>query len=124
MNLINRFLSVPYVERGRSMSGLDCWGLVVLVKRELFNEELPSFGAAIRGASMQEALERELPNHSDSNFKDGAIACVFKDVCGKMCFFHVGIVVGGKVLHTRERKGASLDKRASFERLGIVKYYD
>jgi len=37
------FIGIPYVPRGRSLAGLDCWGLVLLAARELFGLALPEF---------------------------------------------------------------------------------
>jgi cell wall-associated NlpC family hydrolase len=36
-------ISVPFVERGRSWEGWDCWGLICVAYRELFGFELPDF---------------------------------------------------------------------------------
>lgn len=33
--LAQKYLGVPYKHRGRDMAGLDCWGLVVLVYKDL-----------------------------------------------------------------------------------------
>lgn len=41
--LFDRFVGIPYLDRGRSIVGLDCWGLVVMVFRELRGIALPSY---------------------------------------------------------------------------------
>lgn len=33
--IINRYLGIPYVHRGRTLNGLDCWGLLKCVYRDL-----------------------------------------------------------------------------------------
>jgi len=34
--VIGKYLGIPYVNRGRSLtSGLDCWGLIILIYRDL-----------------------------------------------------------------------------------------
>jgi len=37
------YLGIPYATRGRDRQGLDCYGLVVLVFREVFGVSLTSF---------------------------------------------------------------------------------
>lgn len=41
--VFDRFVGIPYLDRGRSIVGLDCYGLVRLVFRELRGLELPSY---------------------------------------------------------------------------------
>ncbi|MGR3495230.1 NlpC/P60 family protein [Citreimonas sp.] len=35
------YVGIPYVERGYSRAGACCWGLFVLVQREVFGRDLP-----------------------------------------------------------------------------------
>jgi cell wall-associated NlpC family hydrolase len=37
--------AVPWVDKGRSFAGWDCWGLIVLLYREVFRVGLPSYEA-------------------------------------------------------------------------------
>lgn len=37
------FVGIPWIDRGRSIIGCDCWGLVWIVYRELLRIELPSY---------------------------------------------------------------------------------
>ncbi|MGN6234990.1 C40 family peptidase [Dyella sp.] len=40
------YIGVPYVDKGRSATGVDCWGLAVRVYREVFHRELPDCSTA------------------------------------------------------------------------------
>jgi len=88
---MNQYLRVPYVDGGRTMAGLDCWGLALRVRADLGLPELPADPAAIRGNgsaiaaqfwSISESMDRGEP-------APGALAAVFK---GSL-FVHVGVVV-------------------------------
>lgn len=37
----SRYVAIPYREHGRDYTGVDCFGLVQLVLRELYSRELP-----------------------------------------------------------------------------------
>ena len=43
VEFIQQAVPVPFVEKGRTMEGWDCWGLVVCAYRHVMNIELPSF---------------------------------------------------------------------------------
>jgi len=38
-----RFLKIPYLDRGRTRDGVDCYGLVMLVNREQFGRLVPDY---------------------------------------------------------------------------------
>lgn len=40
---INKLFTIPYVLGGRSEDGADCWGLVIICYKDLFNITLPSY---------------------------------------------------------------------------------
>lgn len=37
------FVGIPYMPKGRSIAGCDCWGLVWLVQANVFHHILPSY---------------------------------------------------------------------------------
>lgn len=40
---VERFLGIPYANKGRARAGADCWGLVTLIYREHLGITLPSY---------------------------------------------------------------------------------
>lgn len=113
---MNHFLSVPYVDGGRTLDGLDCWGLALQVRRELGLPELPDDPAAIRGnGSAVSAQFRGIAGQlAIGQPCPGALAAVFK---GPL-FVHVGVVVQADgrlwVIETNPGVGAHLRKVADF----------
>lgn len=41
--IFDRFVGIPYLDKGRSIIGCDCWGLLWMAFRELRGVELPSY---------------------------------------------------------------------------------
>jgi len=41
---LNRYVGAPFVSCGRTVAGLDCWGLVRLIYAQELGMELPSYG--------------------------------------------------------------------------------
>lgn len=44
MRWVEKYIGLPFRDHGRSINGVDCWGLVQLVMREQNNIELPDYG--------------------------------------------------------------------------------
>lgn len=88
---IEKYLTVPYVDGGRSMAGGDCWFFAMSVRQELGCQPLPAL----------ETVTRHTPHAMGHNYTSvsallepcdpevGAIAAVFKG----RAFVHVGVVV-------------------------------
>jgi cell wall-associated NlpC family hydrolase len=61
---IDRYVGIPYLDKGRTQVGCDCWGLVHLVYRELLRIDLPSYcecyGSADDGVAISGLIADEL----------------------------------------------------------------
>lgn len=51
MHWSNAYVGVPYKDKGRSLEGVDCWGVPYLVLRELAGVEVPSYTESYAGAA-------------------------------------------------------------------------
>lgn len=40
VSVVFKYIGIPYKHRGRDLAGLDCWGLNILIYRQIFNVEL------------------------------------------------------------------------------------
>jgi len=121
----NKYVGIPYKEKGRDLNGIDCWGLLRLVYSEEFNIELPSFVA--------DYIENDTQSIQEliAQYKEGWEP-VDKPVPGCLVLFrvlgtesHVGIAVSTThFLHARQGQDSaveSFDSRAWANR--IVGYY-
>lgn len=54
---VDRALDVPFVEKGRSFGGWDCWGLIYVAYRELYGIELPRYTGDYGSTRRREELQ-------------------------------------------------------------------
>jgi cell wall-associated NlpC family hydrolase len=118
MNL-DHYMFVPYLDKGRTMSGADCWGLVRLVLgREFGIQGLPEFGRVGRKqqAEMTTGYTQTRPLFEPSMPVASAVAAAF-DRDGN--FVHCGVVVRSgsclHVLHSTADCGVILERVGVFE---------
>lgn len=58
MPSIGDYVGLPFAARGRSRDGVDCWGLVVLVYREILWLDLPSYDDRYTSLDAAERIDR------------------------------------------------------------------
>ncbi len=126
LNQFDSYLTVPYVDGGRSMAGFDCWGLVRDILHRHYNHPLlESFGhiAADDKQRLTGAYHQVQHKFLPSTAKDGCIAACFK----RGLLLHVGVVVeqnGLHIYHTGRKHGPLKARLEAFESLFFrVEYY-
>lgn len=123
---IEKYLGVPHVTGGRSMEGMDCWGVCLAVRRDMGLPDLPSLGhvGPTDTIGMKAGYRNTVSYLKECSPQVGALAAVFRG----LAFIHVGVVVeiDGRlaVLETNPKTGMRwLRVRAFEDQYAKVVYY-
>lgn len=111
---MDKYISIPYKDNGRGVEGLDCYGLVWKILKEVFNKEIPKLDGVYTGDSVN-ALKKHralVPAEQVEAPVDGDIVLIY--VKGRPA--HVGIYLGGKVLHTTSLRGCVYEPVEKYRR--------
>jgi cell wall-associated NlpC family hydrolase len=111
---VRSYIGLPFVDRGRDHTGVDCWGLVALVLREQCGIEVPSYvgdyASSQEGAEVAALIAREslgwqaVPLH-EAQAGDVLVLRVH----GRP--WHCGLVVDrGQFLHADRRAGVVIER--------------
>lgn len=115
--MFDRFVGIPYLDRGRSVVGLDCWGLVALVFRGLRGIELPSYAECYVTASDRAAIARLIAGEIEPWLEiDAASEQIFDVVLMREGRYprHVGIVTEpGQLLHVQDGETSRIERYRS-----------
>lgn len=120
-------IGVPYLDRGRTREGADCFGLVALAQRRLYDLDLPDYVGAYASAEEESEVARAIRGglrswRSVSPVTPGdVVLCWYTDPALPS---HLGIYVGGrKMLSTRSASGARIeDLSSAYWRSRVVDY--
>jgi|19_taG_2_1085344.scaffolds.fasta_scaffold06300_2 cell wall-associated NlpC family hydrolase len=118
-------IGVPFKPHGRKWEGWDCWGLICVAYKELFNIELPSYTDDYESTKDREKIAelylkgRELSWYEVDRPDVGDIVFLF--FYGRMC--HVGLAVNEeKILHVEHGINTCLERIKNFRIEGIYRY--
>jgi lipoprotein Spr len=119
---LDRFVGLPFLDRGRDGNGCDCWGLVRLIYRDLLSIELPSGLESYAGAGDRAAIAQAI-NAGLGDWRpvppgeEAALDVALLSRAGARC--HVGVVTQpGWVLHTRQGGESVQEPLRRLERQG------
>jgi len=105
-----KYIGIPYLEKGRDTAGLDCWGLVRLIYKEVYNIDLPSF----QDSYVLEDDERIAELFAQ--YKEGWQP-VESPTCGDLVLFrilgvtqHVGVMINNtQFVHVRQNSNSAVE---------------
>lgn len=110
----NRYVGIPFADGGRDRSGLDCWGLCLLVLREQFGIDARDYeyeSAVGSTEAIRQIFEDELSNWDIVEVpRVGDVICIR----WKGAPVHFGIVSEkGRFIHSKQGVGAIVSKYES-----------
>ena len=112
----NKYIGIPFLDKGRDTNGIDCWGLVRLVYKQEYNIDLPNFSTDYE-ADDAERMRDLLAQYKEGWEKidtptEGCI--VLFNILGVES--HMGIAVSSThFLHARDRYDSAIE---SFDSVG------
>lgn len=120
-----RYVGIPFIEGGRSLEGCDCYGLVRLVLAAEFGINLPEMAPysdmdARKTAGMIDQARPEVEGRTVLAPHDGDVVIMRYHGLPS----HVGVFIGGRILHTERGTGSVLESATSPRIAGrITEYY-
>lgn len=109
------FIGIPYVDRGSSFQGCDCWGLVWLFHREVMHRQVPRYEgyASAEAPEIQEYIAsrwNQWMSVEPANMEQGDVLALR---AGRLPV-HCGVYVGrGQMLHVLEGRMSCLERVTS-----------
>ena len=108
-----RYIGLPFLEHGRDLYGLDCWGLVRLVLKDEFHINVPSY---VENYSSTTAVEEigDLVPHVAQNWQHISLGqerlgdVLVMRMCGQP--MHVGLILGrDRMLHIEQGINSAIE---------------
>ena len=118
------YIGIPYKRNGRDRDGLDCYGLVYLIEKEVFDNQLPILNDIYSGDNAASLIEEKQPllaGEQVHNPIDGDVVLLFHQ--GKP--IHIGVYWQHGILHATEHRGVIYERLNStyLKRFQKKEYY-
>lgn len=112
---VSEYVGLPFLERGRTPEGYDCWGLCRAVLAAQFDIALPSYAEGYESVADHERLTGLIEAGREQDWSEIAAG---QEQPGDVLLLrmsglpiHVGVLVSpGWMLHTRAATGAVLER--------------
>lgn len=113
---VNDFVGIPWKQGGNDKHGADCWGLTVLVMREVYGIDIKEYnGSKASGDELTNIIESELASEkwqTPTLPKAGDMVMMYDRGTGLPG--HMGVFVdNGNVLHSPDHDGSNSMPRTS-----------
>lgn len=109
----NKYLSIPFKEKGRDETGCDCWGILRLIKMNEQNIIVPSYLDCYETTNDRESLSDTINSEKTISWKEVKEENPFNVLLIRMrgVPMHVGIITQkGWMIHTCRGIGTSHER--------------
>lgn len=109
---VNKYINIPYINKGRNFDGADCWGLIRIVYKDELNIDLPSYGEV--SSDDLAKVHRKIEDVSEKWIEVTKEDIEPFDICvmrasGKRIVCHVGLVIDKKrILHVENKINSAI----------------
>lgn len=108
-----KYIGIPYLDKGRDPSGLDCWGLVRWVYAEERNLILPSLHHHDGLDSIRQMLAQHIDDYEKLDKPEPWAIALFRSMITAM---HVGIMIDDtRMLHAVNGKDTCIEPVATYQ---------
>jgi cell wall-associated NlpC family hydrolase len=123
----SKYLFYRYKDNGRGQEGyVDCYGLFLLIQKEVFGRELPDVNGYRCGdrKDLNKNLSKNLIKYPARRIEEAIEGCGVVMECEGVDS-HIGVYIGeGKVIHACEKRGVVIEDVEEPHLKGKLKYYE
>jgi len=109
---MTKYIGIPFEDRGQSLSGADCYGLLRLIFKEDCQIDIPEFLASCHSSkAIFSDYLKQISEYWEpvSNFKKYDVVAMSHDPSHPSMVQHFGLYIGnGLMLHTLENIGSHI----------------
>lgn len=109
---VSEYSEIPFLEKGRTREGVDCWGIPYLIYKDKLNIELPLYIEQYQNTEDEKELARLIGEEKLSWEEVGSpeiYDVVVLRLKGRP--MHVGVCIGnGKFIHCMDTIGTTVEK--------------